>query len=72
MATKRIEALLTQLKKEYTIIVVTHMVRQARRLADNVIFLYMGRVIEQGPASQFFSNPKKKKTRQYLEGGLVG
>jgi len=57
-----------ELKKDYTIVVVTHVLRQARRIADNVIFMYLGEVIEQGPAVEFFENPKQEKTKLYLEG----
>ena len=57
-----------ELKKEYTIVVVTHILRQARRIADDVIFIYMGEVIEQGPAAAFFENPQQEKTKLYLEG----
>ena len=57
-----------ELKKDYTIVVVTHVLRQARRIADNVIFMYLGEVIEQGPATEFFENPKQEKTKLYLEG----
>ncbi|MHC1576455.1 MAG: phosphate ABC transporter ATP-binding protein [Methanosarcinaceae archaeon] len=70
-STQRIEDLLTRLKKEYTIVLVTHTLRQAKRLADNVIFLYMGEVIEAGPANRMFDAPKKKQTRDYINGGLV-
>jgi len=57
-----------ELKKNYTIVVVTHVLRQARRIADNVIFMYLGEVIEQGSATEFFENPKQEKTKLYLEG----
>ena len=58
------------LKKKYTIVVVTHILRQARRIADNVIFLYMGELIEQGPAEQFFNSPKQEKTKAYISGEI--
>lgn len=57
-----------EIKKDYTIVVVTHIMRQAKRLADNVIFMYLGEVIEQGPAREFFENPRQEKTKLYLEG----
>jgi phosphate transport system ATP-binding protein len=47
---------------------VTHTLRQAKRIADYVIFMYLGEVIEAGPASEFFNNPKEKLTKEYLEG----
>jgi phosphate transport system ATP-binding protein len=47
---------------------VTHTLRQAKRLADHVLFMYMGEVVESGPAQAVFSNPQQKRTQQYLEG----
>jgi phosphate transport system ATP-binding protein len=58
------------LKKDYTIVVVTHILRQARRIADYVIFLYMGELIEHGPAEQFFGSPQDPKTRAYITGEI--
>ena len=63
-----IEKRLLELKKEYTIVLVTHILRQARRLADHVVFMYLGEVIEHGPARQIFENPQQERTRAYLEG----
>jgi phosphate transport system ATP-binding protein len=57
-----------ELKKDYTIVVVTHVLRQARRIADNVIFMFLGEIIEQGTAKDFFENPTQEKTKLYLEG----
>ena len=56
------------LKEDYTIVVVTHILRQARRLADYVIFLYMGELIEHGKADKIFSEPEKPETRAYISG----
>lgn len=67
-STQRIEQIFMELKKEYTIVVVTHILRQARRLADNVIFLYLGKLIEHGPAQDIFDNPKEERTREYIKG----
>jgi len=58
----------TELKENYTIILVTHVLRQARRIADNVVFMYLGEIIEQGTVQELFENPKKEKTKQYLRG----
>ena len=44
--------------------------RQARRIADYVVFMYMGEVIEQGPAKEFFENPKMDRTKAYLQGAF--
>jgi phosphate transport system ATP-binding protein len=57
-----------ELKKEYTIVVVTHILRQARRLADNVVFLYLGKLIEHGPAQNIFDDPQEERTREYIKG----
>jgi len=56
------------LKNRYTLVVVTHILRQARRIADYVIFLYMGELVEHGPAEQFFNSPRDERTRAYLSG----
>lgn len=58
------------LKRTYTIVVVTHILRQARRLADYVIFLYMGELVEHGPAGTFFSSPRDERTRAYISGEI--
>lgn len=63
-----IEKELIELKKDYSIVFVTHILRQAKRLADYAVFLYFGEVIEAGPAGEFFTNPKDPRTQQYLEG----
>lgn len=65
-----IENQFVELKKDYTIVLVTHVLRQAKRIADHVVFMYMGDVIEQGPAEQFFKNPKQEKTKEYLGGAF--
>jgi phosphate transport system ATP-binding protein len=56
------------LKNRYTLVVVTHILRQARRIADYVIFLYMGELVEHGPAQQFFNLPRDERTRAYISG----
>lgn len=63
-----IEKLLLDLKHQYTTVVVTHTLRQAKRLADYVIFMYLGEVVECGPAKEVFENPKMERTRGYLAG----
>lgn len=65
-----IEERFLELKKDYTIILVTHVLRQARRLADHVVFMYLGEVIEQGPADEFFRNPRQEMTQAYLKGAF--
>lgn len=70
LSAQRIEAQLQALKEEMTIVVVTHLLRQARRLADHVIFLWMGELVESGPASQVFGDPQDARTRAYLAGDI--
>jgi phosphate transport system ATP-binding protein len=66
----RIEEQLKSIKEETTLVLVTHLLRQARRLADYVIFLWMGELIEAGQAAQVFTNPKDNRTRAYLDGDI--
>ena len=68
VSAQRIEARLLELKQDYTIVLVTHVLRQARRLADYVIFMYLGELVECGPANRVFRNPVEARTRAYLEG----
>jgi phosphate transport system ATP-binding protein len=68
ISAQHIEERLLDLKKEYTVVLVTHILRQAKRLADYVIFMYLGEVVEAGPARQVFENPQQERTRAYLEG----
>lgn len=70
ISAQRIEKTFIELKKNYTIAIVTHILRQAKRLADYVIFLYMGELIEYGPASEIFNNPKEPKTQAYIKGDI--
>lgn len=70
ISSKNIEELFVELKKDYSIILVTHTLRQALRIADHVIFMYLGEVIEAGPADEIFNNPKQELTRKYLEGAF--
>ncbi len=63
-----VEKRLTELKGEYTILIVTHILRQAKRLADYVLFMYLGELIEHGPAEEVFTRPKHERTRAYILG----
>lgn len=58
ISAQRIEAQLRVLKEEMTIVVVTHLLRPARRLADHMIFLWMGELVESGPAAPVFTEPR--------------
>lgn len=64
-----IEALLTELKAKQTIVIVTHNLQQARRIADYTVFMNEGRVVEWGPTEQIFSDPQQELTHDYLAFG---
>ncbi len=68
ISTAKIEDALYELKKEYTIILVTNNIKQAARVADKVAFFLMGELIEYNTAKNIFTNPKDKKTEEYLSG----
>ncbi len=65
-----VEQRLTELKADYTVIVVTHILRQARRIADYIAFLYLGELVEHGPAAEVFAAPRDPRTRAYLTGEI--
>ncbi len=67
-SSQTIEAEFKKLKDRYTIIIVTHILRQARRLADYVLFMYLGELIEHGPAEEIFVRPHHEMTREYIQG----
>jgi phosphate transport system ATP-binding protein len=69
-ATLKIEELLHQLKKQYTIVIVTHNMAQATRCADHTAFLYLGKLIEFGPTLQLFSTPHHPQTLAYVTGSF--
>ncbi len=68
ISSQAIEQQFSILKHNYTIIMVTHILRQAKRMADYVVFMYMGEIIETGPADMIFNNPTQEKTKSYLQG----
>jgi phosphate transport system ATP-binding protein len=68
VATSKIEDLLVELKKNYTILLVTHNMSQAARISDNSIFMYLGELIEYGKTDTLFTNPKDSRTEGYLTG----
>lgn len=70
ISAQHIEEKLSELKEKYTVILVTHTLRQARRLADYVCFMYLGEMIESGPAQEVFENPQQEKTKAYLRGAI--
>ena len=67
-STSRIEDLIAQLKKDYTIIIVTHNMQQASRVSDYTAFFYLGKLIEYGETTEIFTNPKLKQTEDYISG----
>ncbi|MBI4650332.1 phosphate ABC transporter ATP-binding protein [Candidatus Desantisbacteria bacterium] len=71
ISAEKIEQRFLDLKNKYTIVLVTHNLRQAKRLADYVIFLYLGNIIEYGKADEIFKNPKYSKTKDYLNGKFI-
>ncbi|MDR2955905.1 MAG: phosphate ABC transporter ATP-binding protein PstB [Prevotella sp.] len=68
ISTSRIEELIFELKKQYTIVIVTHNMSQAARLSDNSMFMYLGELVEYGATKQMFTKPKDKRTEDYLTG----
>ncbi|MBQ5997709.1 MAG: phosphate ABC transporter ATP-binding protein [Bacteroidales bacterium] len=68
VSSKTVEDLFVALKRDYTIVMVTHTLHQALRIADNVVFMYLGEIVEAGPAAQVFHNPQQELTRNYLSG----
>jgi phosphate transport system ATP-binding protein len=63
-----IEVLIKDLKKDYSIIIVTHSMNQAKRVSDETIFMYMGEVVEMGQTEELFTSPKQQKTAAYIDG----
>lgn len=68
ISTSKIEELVDRLKKDYTIIIVTHNMSQALRISDKTVFFLLGEIIEEGPTIELFERPKKKKTEEYITG----
>jgi phosphate transport system ATP-binding protein len=68
LATLKIEELIVELKKQFTIVIVTHNMEQATRCSDRTAFLYMGKLIEYGETLQIFENPSEKETEAYITG----
>jgi len=70
LSARQVEQQFMTLKQDYTLILVTHILRQARRLADYVVFLYLGELVEHGPAATFFSAPATDLARAYVQGDI--
>lgn len=69
-SSQNVERRLIELKSDYTVVVVTHILRQAKRIADYIAFLYLGELVEHGPAAEIFANPRDPRTRAYLTGAI--
>lgn len=69
ISSRVIEEEFIKLKENYTIILVTHILRQAKRLADNVVFMYYGEIVESGTAEELFENPQTEILKEYLRVG---
>ena len=68
IATQKIEELIYTLKHDYTIVIVTHNMAQARRSSDECIFMLMGELVEHSRTTDLFITPKNRKTAEYIEG----
>ena len=68
IATHRVEELMLELKKEFTIVIVTHNMAQAARISDYSLFMYLGELVESGRTQTLFTTPKDKRTEEYLSG----
>jgi phosphate transport system ATP-binding protein len=68
LATQKIEDLIIELKKDYTIVIVTHNMQQAARISDFTAFFYLGELVEFDVTTKIFTNPAKKQTEDYVTG----
>jgi phosphate transport system ATP-binding protein len=69
-ATRRIEELIGELERDYTIVIVTHNMSQARRVSRHTLFFYEGRLMESGPTQQIFEDPSESLTREFVTGQI--
>lgn len=67
-STMKVEELMSELKKDYTVIIVTHNMQQAVRISDNTAFFLVGELVEFGRTDDVFSNPEDKRTEDYITG----
>ena len=67
-STMKIEELMSQLKEQYTVVIVTHNMQQAARISDRTAFFLLGEMVEQGPTARIFSTPADKRTEDYISG----
>ncbi len=69
-STQRIEELIVHLREQVAVVIVTHNLQQAYRIADRVAFMYLGELVEFGPAEQVFGSPREARTKEYVSGGF--
>ena len=67
-STMKVEELMSELKKDYTVVIVTHNMQQAARISDRTAFFLLGELVEAGPTAQIFSTPRDKRTEDYISG----
>ena len=67
-STMKVEELMSELKKNYTVVIVTHNMQQAARISDRTAFFLLGELVEVGPTNQIFSTPRDKRTEDYISG----
>ena len=67
-STMKVEELMSELKKDYTVVIVTHNMQQAARISDRTAFFLLGELVEVGPTAQIFSTPQDKRTEDYISG----
>ena len=70
IATAIIEELIDELRENYTIVIVTHSMQQAARVSQKTAFFHLGKLIEEGMTEEIFTNPKNKKTQDYITGRI--
>ena len=68
ISTSMVEELMVELSRDHTVVVVTHNMQQATRVADKTAFFYLGQLIEEAPTAELFSNPRETRTQEYLSG----
>jgi phosphate transport system ATP-binding protein len=68
LSTQKVETLIGELKRDFTILIVTHNMEQARRCADEVAFFYLGEMVESGSTAQMFEDPRRERTQNYFAG----
>jgi phosphate transport system ATP-binding protein len=70
IATGRVEELILELKKQFTVVIVTHNMQQAARVSDRTAYFYLGRLIEMDATLKIFNNPQKRETEDYISGRM--